>query len=198
LPSTPSSSPDLRWRLSLRLGLLALAAVAAAVFALSQSGDSSRVELARCGRPIPRDIDRIEIGDRLPNFTLPSLDGECVRVAELRGQPLVINFWASWCNPCREEFPMLGDAREQYDDEQLEVLGITYRDIPSDSKQFAEEQEASWPLLVDDDQTVADVFGVSGLPQTFFVDREGRVRARVFSRLTERELEQEIRRTLAR
>ena len=93
---------------------------------------------------------------------------------------------------------MLGDARERYADEQLEVLGITYRDIPSDSQQFAEEQEASWPLVVDDDQAVADAFGVSGLPQTFFVDREGRVRARVFSRLTERELEQEIRRTLAR
>jgi peroxiredoxin len=161
------------------------------------SGGGSTARLSSCGAPLDTDRGRVEVGDRVPDFVLPSLEGGCVRVSDFRGQPLVINFWASWCNPCRREFPRFRAARQQHHDDGLEIVGVTYRDIVSDSRQFADEQHATWPLLVDDDGDVARAFHVGQIPQTFFVDADGRVRSHLFADLTKQQLEREIRRLLA-
>ncbi len=163
------------------------------------SGDDSAdtPTLLSCGSALDAEPGRLEVGERVPDFTLPSLGGECVRLADLRGRPLVLNFWASWCNPCRKEFPLLADARDRHEDDELEVLGITHDDIVSDSRRFAGEEGADWPLLVDEDSAVADALGVTAIPQTFFVDADGRVRAHLYGFTTARELEARIRRVLA-
>ena len=198
MPSTPSSSPDPKSRRRWVVAALGLAITAIVVaFLLSSPDDpSDPVALSECGVAVAAAVERVEVGDQVPDFTLPSLEGGCTQLSDFRGQPLILNFWASWCNPCRREFPLIADARERYDDDELEVLGITHDDIVSDSRQFADEQDAAWPLLVDEESAVADVFGVGQLPQTFFVDATGRVRAHLFGFTSKRELERQIRRAL--
>jgi cytochrome c biogenesis protein CcmG/thiol:disulfide interchange protein DsbE len=128
-----------------------------------------------------------------PDFTLPTLEEETVRLADLSGRPVVVNFWASWCNPCRQEFPLLAEALVEHEDDDLAVVGITFKDIESDSRAFAREVGATWPLAVDDNGGVAAAYGVRAIPQTFFVDRGGIIRARVFGFSSEEALEEPLR-----
>ncbi|MGH8983969.1 MAG: TlpA family protein disulfide reductase [Acidimicrobiia bacterium] len=120
-----------------------------------------------------------DVGDDAPDFTLPTLDGKSVTLSELRGRPSVVNFWASWCNPCRKEFPLLASALDEYEDRELAVIGVTYQDIDSDSRAFVDEMDATWPQAVDDGGAVAQSYGVRAIPLTFFIDADGRIADRV-------------------
>jgi peroxiredoxin len=165
-------------------GITALAVV-------SSSNDESRS--GRCPTHLPPDGEPLAIGDRMPNFTLPDLDGNCVSTAQFRGQPLIVNFWASYCRPCRIEFPLFEEARERYANNDLEVLGIDYQDIASDGKAFAEEKGADWPLFFDGDGDVAKLFDVGpSIPQTYFIARDGTVVSHVFGLTSPRDLNAEI------
>lgn len=112
----------------------------------------------------------------LPDLVLQDLDGRTVRTADLRGRPLVINVWASWCVPCREEFPLLVGAQGEYRDRDLAVLGILHRDSPESARRFATDQGATWPMLLDPDETAWKALIGVGVPQTYFVDVDGIVR----------------------
>jgi cytochrome c biogenesis protein CcmG, thiol:disulfide interchange protein DsbE len=149
------------------------------VVLIAGNGDSSSTERARPGAAVlgPGAPD---VGEVAPDFTAPALDGGEVRLSDYRGRPVVVNFWASWCNPCRKEFPLLAAARAKHRDDGLEVIGVSYRDIPSDARAFARSRDARWLLARDDRGVIAGGYGVRAIPQTFFIDREGKVAARVF------------------
>jgi cytochrome c biogenesis protein CcmG/thiol:disulfide interchange protein DsbE len=140
----------------------------------------------------------VAIGRDVPDFRLPNLDGGCFELARYRGRPLVVNFWASWCHPCRVEFPLLADARTKFASDDLEVIGVDYRDIVSDASAFAGAKGADWPLLNDEDGVVAKLFGVSQIPQTFFIARDGTIVSHVYGLTSVRDLNSEIERTLER
>jgi cytochrome c biogenesis protein CcmG, thiol:disulfide interchange protein DsbE len=112
----------------------------------------------------------------LPDIALEDLDGRTVRLADLRGAPLIINLWASWCVPCREEFPLLVGAYGEYRDRDLGVVGIIRRDSPDSARRFATDQGATWPMLLDPDENAYRALIGIGVPQTFFVDADGIVR----------------------
>ncbi len=116
------------------------------------------------------------LGRPLPDLVLKDLDGGTVRTADLRGRPLIVNLWASWCVPCREEFPLLVGANGAYRDEDLAVVGIIHRDDPESARRFATAQGATWPMLLDPDESAYRALVGIGLPQTYFVDAEGIVR----------------------
>lgn len=142
-------------------------------------GDSS--ESGGTTRPGPVTGVGGEVGSPAPDFQLPALDGRGdVRLADYRGRPVIVNFWASWCNPCREEFPLLKQALRDHRAQRLAVIGVTYQDIASDSRGFVKRQRATWPQGVDDGGAVADAFGVRAIPQSFFVRADGTIAARVF------------------
>lgn len=183
MPSTPSSAlPEPPWRRSRWksfvvgiLGALVVGGVAAALLAIGSDADN---DTGPTGRAPSGGV--ADAGDRAPDFRLQTLDGETIQLSDLRGSPVVVNFWASWCNPCREEFPLLARALDEHRKEGLRVVGVTFRDIESDSSDFVDEMDATWPQGVDDGGAVARAFGVRTVPVSFFVDADGVIAARLF------------------
>ena len=122
--------------------------------------------------------DKIAAGDRpaAPGFTLERLDsGGRLALAELRGKAVVVNFWASWCEPCKEESPRLERAWKQYRDRGLVVVGVDAQDFRSDARRFVSRYGLSYPVVHDGAGSTLGHWGVTGFPETFFVDRSGRL-----------------------
>lgn len=133
-------------------------------------------------------------GREAPDFTLEALDGSEVSISALRGDPVVINFWASWCVPCREEFPVLVDAARRHKNDGTHFVGIVFNDLPGDAREFAEDEGARWPMLLDPDGEIARAFGVRGPPYTFFLDGNGRIVSQVAGTLTKRIIDAQLKR----
>jgi cytochrome c biogenesis protein CcmG/thiol:disulfide interchange protein DsbE len=112
-----------------------------------------------------------------PDFQLARLDGTLVRLSGYRGRPVIVNFWASWCIPCRDEFPEFVAARAQHAQDGLEILGIVHLDGADAAAGFARERGADWPLLLDPKDEAWKAYQGIGVPSTYFIDREGVVRA---------------------
>jgi cytochrome c biogenesis protein CcmG/thiol:disulfide interchange protein DsbE len=112
-----------------------------------------------------------------PPFELTDLDGRTVRLADYAGRPVLVNFWASWCIPCREEFPLLRDVLASGQPKDLAVLGVIYRDNADAARDFMGVRDAQWPGLLDPTESTARAYGISLPPTTFYIDRAGIVRA---------------------
>jgi len=134
-----------------------------------------------------------------PAFTLERLEGGGeVSLASFRGKAVVLNFWASWCEPCKEESPRLESAWKRYRDQGVVVVGIDANDFPVDAKKFVERYELTYPILHDGQGSTIGRYGVSGFPETWFVGRNGNlVGERVQGPVTDSELDEYIRRALA-
>ncbi|GIU87721.1 MAG: hypothetical protein KatS3mg009_2236 [Acidimicrobiia bacterium] len=133
----------------------------------------------------------VEVGEPLPDFVLEDLDGDPVRLSDLRGRPVVLTFFASWCFPCQEELPVLEEAWRERRDE-FTAVAVSYDDLARDSRQFVEDLGVTFPVLLDVDDTVRDRYALRGIPQTFFVDAQGVLRDRVFGITTREALDEPL------
>ena len=131
-------------------------------------------------------------GRSAPDFTLADLDGNPVSLAELRGRPVIVNFWASWCGPCVEEFPLLRDAAARHAGEGLAVVGIVYQDRSEAADAFMARNGATWPAAMDPGDRVATAYGVIGPPETFFIGRDGTIVARQLGQFSAASLDEKI------
>jgi peroxiredoxin len=111
-----------------------------------------------------------------PDFTLTALDGSSVRLSDLRGQPVLINFWASWCGPCRAEMPHIQTAYETHADEGLVVLGVNQLESPPTVARFVAEYGVTFPIPLDSDGKASALYQAHALPTSFFIDAEGLIR----------------------
>ncbi|HEX7173617.1 MAG TPA: TlpA disulfide reductase family protein [Candidatus Limnocylindria bacterium] len=128
------------------------------------------------------------IGSLAPDFSLADLDGNPVRLADLEGRPVVLNFWASWCGPCVEEFPLLRDAARRHADEGLAIVGVVFRDRSEAARDFMARNGGTWPAAMDPGERVASAYGILGPPETYFIARDGTIAARQFGPVTEASL----------
>jgi peroxiredoxin len=116
-----------------------------------------------------------KLGAPAPNFTLRRLDdGRKVDLASLRGKPVVLNFFASWCGPCKGEAPVLESAWQKYKS-QVVFLGVDYHDVTSDGRKFLRVHDITYPTVQDGSGDIADRYGVTGVPETYFIDARGRL-----------------------
>ena len=120
----------------------------------------------------------VAIGELAPDFVLQAPNGDLVALSDFRGKTVVLNFWATWCPPCRAEMLDLQAAfDERLDDDDFVVLAVDLGEIAGEVQGFVDEFELTFPIAIDSEQTVAEHFGVRGLPASFFIDTQGIVRS---------------------
>ena len=135
-----------------------------------------------------------ETGSPAPDFVLKTLDGQTARLSDYAGRPVLINFWASWCGPCRTEMPDLIDAYEAHQASGLEVLAVNHTslDVLDDIDAFVSEFQMPFPILLDERGEAVEAYGLQGLPTSFFIDPEGVLRVVNVGPMTADDIEQHL------
>jgi cytochrome c biogenesis protein CcmG, thiol:disulfide interchange protein DsbE len=166
----PAGEPvgGLRWARWTAIAAAALVVAVAAMFGTRFGTDPSAVDSPLIGQPAP-------------DIALPVLEGDGeVALADLRGDVVVVNFWASWCLPCRDEHPDLLSAAQAYEERGVRFLGIIHQDRPGDAIAFLDELGRGYPHVTDPGSRAAIEFGLFGIPETFVIDAEGNIAAKFF------------------
>jgi cytochrome c biogenesis protein CcmG/thiol:disulfide interchange protein DsbE len=146
----------------------------------------------------PRDVPSPLVGRPAAAFALSSLDGQPVSLEAHRGKVVVVNFWASWCHPaCYEEAPVLERSWRAYRDRGVVVLGVDIQDKVEPAKKFIADFSLTFPNALDPSGRVSVDYGVYGVPETFFIDRRGRIRAKHVGAVTDEVFRREVERLLA-
>jgi peroxiredoxin len=124
----------------------------------------------------PASAEAATEGQPAPDFTLKSRSGENIKLSELRGNVVMVNFWASWCGPCRQEMPLLQQLYERYKDMGFTLLGVNVDEEPGAGDKVLKEIPVSFPVLYDSKNQVSQTYNVKAMPSTFMIDRDGKVR----------------------
>jgi len=114
-----------------------------------------------------------QAGKPAPQFQLANPDGQLVSLSDLRGKLVLINFWASWCGPCRQEMPYIQQIYNEWQAKGMVLLAINIGESPSQVEEFMQSQGLSFPVLLDTEGKVAGQYGIRAIPTSFFIDRDG-------------------------
>lgn len=137
-------------------------------------------------------------GVQAPDFELTSLDGRRVKLSDFRGKAVLLNFWATWCSPCKVEMPWFVDLQNKYGNDGLVVLGVALDDTDSDKiAKFASEMGVNYPVLLGTDKVSEDYGNVQYLPTSFYIDRDGKIVGKGTGLLARSEVEQNVQKALA-
>jgi peroxiredoxin len=117
-----------------------------------------------------------EIQGKAPDFTLKSQNGDNIKLSELRGKVILINFWASWCGPCRQEMPELDQLYQHYRSLDFTILGVNVEENSDAAKSLLKDIPVSFPVLFDNANTVSKLYKIKGMPSTIILDRDGNMR----------------------
>ena len=151
-------------RTVLIIGLLIIAAVVAVLF-IGLGKDPQAIASPLIGRPAP-------------DFALKAVGtGETIDLAQYRGKPVIVNFWATWCHPCWDEHPVLTQTSQVLGN-QVQFLGVVFQDDESRIKNFLQQRGWAYPTLVDQAGKTAIAYGVGGVPETYFLDKKGTIVAK--------------------
>ncbi len=124
-------------------------------------------------------VEGTQVGNLASDFQLQNLEGQTASLGNLRGEPVLINFWATWCPPCRDEMPYIQEIYEEWSDKGLVVLAINLGESSSQVEEFRQNYHLSFTVLLDIKQDVAQRYNITGIPTTFFIDKDGIIRDKV-------------------
>jgi cytochrome c biogenesis protein CcmG/thiol:disulfide interchange protein DsbE len=133
-----------------------------------------------------------QVGSPVPDFQLTALDGSPMRLADHRNEIVVLNFFASWCAPCRQEAAELEQTWRDYQDRGVQFFGIAYQDAASKAQAFLDEFNASYPSALDPGDRTARAYGVTGVPETFIIDQQGHLVHHFIGAVTQSQLQKEL------
>lgn len=129
------------------------------------------------GVGVNQDFGQVDVTARpAARFTLESMDGETLNLADLQGKVVLVDFWASWCTPCRQEAPVLRQVYQEYADQPVEFVGVNIWDRREDAFQYIDTYNIPYPNGIDESGSIAIDYGVRGIPEKFFIDSTGVVR----------------------
>ena len=195
IDASPADGSRLPKRLAQGVALVAVAALLGLLVwkvATRDSGGAAARLAASNGAPVAA-----------PQFTLPRITGIAgskpgsISLASLRGKVVVLNFWASWCIPCKKEAPRLQAAYERYATQGVVVLGVDAQDFTGDARRFANRYKLTYPIVHDGSGKTLNPYGVTGFPETFFIDRSGKlVGRRIEGEISAKQLDEGIKRAL--
>jgi peroxiredoxin len=154
----------------------------------AQSGSAANGDKSAGRRPVS---GQVEMLPDAPDFELKTLEGKTVHLRDYRGKAVLLNFWATWCVPCKEEMPWLVAFQKQYGPKGFVVLGIAMDESVDPMRKFAQKMELNYPVLIGN-KRIADQYYVKGLPVSIFIDRNGRITDQVPGGATRSFLENEI------
>ena len=166
----------IRKRLKTTMAIILPLAFGAILSGCSAGNESAETLTAAAGGATTIGRPRTQVGNPAPDFQLPKIDGATVSLADLRGKPAVIVFWASWCSSCKEEAPRINALAAEYVGKGVRVLGINVKDSLAGAEAGAKEFGIRYPVARDPDASVARAYGVRGTPTVIFLDRKGFVR----------------------
>ncbi len=133
------------------------------------------------------------LGKTAPDFELKDIDGKMVKLSDFRGKAVVLNFWATWCPPCKVEIPWFEDLQQRYGSQGLEVVGVALDDSgDEDIAKFARELKMNYPVLLGKEETSDLYGGVEALPTTFYIDRNGKIITSVPGLVDRKEIEDNV------
>jgi peroxiredoxin len=137
-------------------------------------------------------------GKAAPDFSLQTLDGQTLKLSDLRGKAVLLNFWATWCTPCKAEMPWFVDFQKQYGGQGLQIVGVAMDDAAKDEIQsFAKKMGVNYPVVLGKESLADQYGGVDFLPTTFYIDRSGNIQDRVFGIVDRQEAEASVKKVLA-
>ena len=136
-------------------------------------------------------------GQPAPDFTLMTPDGRTMKLSDFHGKAVLLNFWATWCEPCKVEMPWFVDLQKKYGAQGFQVLGVAMDDAsPNTIASFAQKMGVNYPILVGKEEVGAQYGGIDYLPSTFYINRDGKVIDHVFGLVSRSEIEANIEKAL--
>jgi peroxiredoxin len=131
---------------------------------------------------------KVAVGEQAPDFALVDMQGNKHQLSEYRGQGVFLNFWGTWCPPCKKEMPYINNQYHQYKDKGVQVLTVDIQESKLAVNQFADRLKLDFPIMIDTDKEVMNTYGIDPLPATFLIDKNGKVVKYYTGELTEEKI----------
>ncbi|HEY4601655.1 MAG TPA: TlpA disulfide reductase family protein [Cerasibacillus sp.] len=145
-------------------------------FIKNDDSTSSNDQNTEGGVIMPKEAAGIAVGEKAPDFELSNLDDDKIRLSDLKGKKIILNFWASWCPPCKKEMPEMQAFYEEHHEDIVILAVNTAEKNPDNAKKFVEENGFTFPILVDDESKIGgDMYKALALPTTYFIGTDGKI-----------------------